>query len=226
MIGRQTTVGLIPARAGSKGVPGKNLVDVGGKPLIQWTIDAALECKYLDRVLVSTDDPAVKAAAESQGLDVLDRPDAISGDSATAAQVIAHALDTSIAEDLLVYLQPTSPLRKAKDIDAAIELLTTSEAAGVVSVTAVTEHPEWMYRMQTTNNELQPVLADFRYSRRQDLPRTVRLNGAIYCSASSTLRPDGDFLRLTLRGYEMPPNRSLDIDTLDDVELARRMAVR
>ena len=223
MIGRQTAVGLIPARAESKGIPGKNMIDVCGKPLIQWTIDAAFECRYLDRILVSTDDPAIKATVAGQGIDLLDRPGVISGDAATAAQVIAHALDSAISEDILVYLQPTSPLRIATDIDASLETLTTTEAVAVVSVTEVSEHPEWMYRMPGSDYRLEPVVADLRSSRRQDLPRTVCLNGAIYCSFSSTLRPDGDFFRLPLHGYNMSRHRSIDIDTPEDLELARRL---
>lgn len=223
MIARQTAVGLIPARAGSRGIPGKNMIEAHGKPLIQWTIDAALACRYLDRILVSTDDPAVKETAASQGVDVLDRPAALSGDSATAAQVIAHALDASVTEDLLVYLQPTSPLRRTCDINAALELLSTSEAEAVVSVTEVTEHPEWMYRMSANDYQLEALVSHLRSSPRQDLPRTVRLNGAIYSSSAATLRPDGNFFRLCLYGYEMPSDRSIDIDTPEDLELARSL---
>ncbi|MEC8520527.1 MAG: acylneuraminate cytidylyltransferase family protein [Actinomycetota bacterium] len=223
MIDRRTAVGLIPARAGSKGIPGKNTIDVCGKPLIQWTIDAALGCRYLDRVLVSTDDPAVKATVASQNVDVLDRPSAISGDSATAAQVIAHALESAITEDILVYLQPTSPLRDAVDIDTSLEILTTTAVAAVVSVTEVSENPEWMYRMPTADSQLEPVMTSLRASPRQNLPRTVRLNGAIYSSASSALRPDGDFFRLALHGYAMSRNRSVDIDTPEDLALVRAL---
>lgn len=221
MFRRQSAVGLIPARAGSRGVPGKNMIDVLGRPLIQWTIDAALSCKYLDRVLISTDDPAVRALTASQGLEVLDRPAAISGDTATAAQVIAHALESAITEDLLVYLQPTSPLREANDIDSSLELLATSGVTAVVSVTGVTENPEWMYRMTGSANALEPVLAQSRSARRQDLPETFRLNGAIYCAPASVLRPHGDFFRLPLHGYLMPWSRSIDIDTNDELESAR-----
>ena len=223
MIGQQTVVGLIPARAGSRELPGKNMIDTCGKPLIQWTIDAALSCGYLDRVIVSTDDPSVKITAACQDVDVLDRPAELSGDSATAAQVIAHALDASVTEDLLVYLQPTSPLRETSDINAALELLTTRGAEAVVSVTGVSEHPEWMYRMPSTGNQLEPVVAQLSSSRRQDLPRTVRLNGAIYSSFTSTLRPDGDFFRLSLHGYEMPSERSIDIDSREDLEIAWKL---
>lgn len=226
MIGRQSVVGLIPARAGSRGIPGKNMIDVHGKPLIQWTIDSARKCRYLDRILVSTDDPEVKSTAAGQGVAVLDRPSAISGDSATAAQVIEHALDMSITEDLLVYLQPTSPLRQATDIEASLDLLMNTVAEAVVSVTPVLEHPEWMYRVRAHDHLLAPVLRNSSISRRQDLPKTVRLNGAIYCSASSKLRPDGDFFRLTLCGYVMPSDRSLDIDTFEELELFRNAFTR
>ena len=198
----------------------------GGKLLIQRPLEAALEFRYLDRVFASTDDLAVKATAAIEGLDVLDRPGAISGDSATAAQVISHSLKTKITDDILVYLQPTSPLREATDVDASLEILITRGVEAVVSVTTVSEHPEWMYRMPGGDFRLEPVVAHLRSSRRQDLPRTVRLNGAIYCSFSSQLRPDGDFFRLALHGYNMSRDRSIDIDTPEDLELARSLLSR
>lgn len=222
---QNTIVGLIPARAGSKGIPNKNIVDVCGQPLIQWTIDTAQASDYVDRILVSTDDQVVKELAARQGLPVLDRPHQLAGDSTMAAQVIAHALDSTVTEDILVYLQPTSPLRTATDIDQSLELLASLNAGAVVSVTPVTEHPEWMYRMHGEGHILESVLRHNQTSRRQDLPPTVRLNGAIYCAHTCDLEPDGDFFRLDLYGFEMPTIRSVDIDNLDDLEVARSLIV-
>jgi CMP-N,N'-diacetyllegionaminic acid synthase len=223
VLAQNTIVGLIPARAGSKGILNKNVVDVCGQPLIQWTIDAAQASDYVDRILVTTDDQVVKELAASQGLPVLDRPHQLAGDSSTAAQVIAHALQTDVTEDILVYLQPTSPLRTATDIDVSLELLASLNTGAVVSVTPVTENPEWMYRMRSEGHLLESVLGHPQTSRRQDLPPTVRLNGAVYCAYTSDLGPDGDFFRLALHGFEMPNIRSVDIDTLDDLEVARSL---
>lgn len=208
---------VIPARAGSRGIPHKNMVDLCGKPLIQWTLDAVYGSLYVDRIVVTTDDPQVRKLALDQGLDVIDRPPEIADDAASAAQVIAHVLRQDPPEEVVLYLQPTSPLREAGDLDSALELLVASSAEGIVAVTVVSEHPEWMYRIGANDFLLNPVLTTPRANRRQDLPKSVRLNGAIYCAPAELLRPDGDIFRLRLAGYEMPRERSVDIDFPSDL---------
>ncbi len=222
MIGSERVLAVIPARGGSRGIPRKNLVDLGGMPLIQWTINAALASAYIDGLVISTDDPDVKSVGLHQGIDILDRPKEIAGDTATAAEVIAHAITSTRHIGILVYLQPTSPLRETDDIDRSLELLVSGDAEGVVSVTEVAENPEWMYRLATTDSGLEPIVPRHAAFRRQDLPRTVRLNGAVYCATTELLRPDGNFFRLRLAGFEMPVSRSIDIDDLADLELARQ----
>lgn len=222
LIGSQRVLAVIPARGGSRGIRRKNLADLAGMPLIQWTINAAIQSAIIDSILVSTDDPDVAALAVEQGIAVLDRPQALAGDRATAAEVIAHAISSTGHDGILVYLQPTSPFRASVDIDRSLELLTSGDAEGVVSVTEVAENPEWMYRLSATDSVLEPVIANHSAFRRQDLPRTVRLNGAVYCAAAASLLPDGNFFRLRLAGYEMPASRSIDIDEPEDLELARR----
>ena len=221
MIGSLTVLAVIPARGGSRGIPRKNLVDLAGMPLIQWTINAALASTYIDGLVISTDDPDVKFLGLQQGLDVLDRPQEIAGDTATAAEVIAHAITSTGETGILVYLQPTSPLRASEDIDRSLDLLASGDAEGVVSVTEVAENPEWMYRLSTTDFGLEPVVPHHAAFRRQDLPRAVRLNGAVYCAPTRLLLPDGNFFRLRLAGFEMPASRSIDIDDPEDLELAR-----
>ena len=226
MINDRTVVAVIPARAGSKGIPRKNVVPFGGRPLVQWTIEAARASDYVDHIVVTTDDREVSALATGQGITVVTRPADLACDSTTAAEVIAHVLELDFSEDLLVYLQPTSPLRLAADIDGCLDLLVSSGAPGVVSVVAVREAPEWMYRFEEGSAALRPLVADHQSFRRQDLPHTVRLNGAVYCASQQSLRPDGRFLRLQLAGYEMPAHRSIDIDDLADLEAAERELLR
>jgi CMP-N,N'-diacetyllegionaminic acid synthase len=225
VIGSQTVLALIPARGGSRGIPRKNIADLAGMPLIQWTINAAMASVYIDSILISTDDPDVKALALEQGIGVLDRPQSIAGDSATAAEVIAHALTSTGHTGILVYLQPTSPFRESDDIDRSLELLGSGDAEGVVSVTEAAENPEWMYRLSTTDSGLEPIVPHHSAFRRQDLPRTVKLNGAVYCADTQSLLPDGSFFKLRLAGYEMPASRSIDIDDPEDLELARQHVV-
>ena len=214
---------VIPARRGSRGIPGKNLRLLAGRPLIHWTIDAALNSEYVDRVVVSTDDSDVKDIARERGVSVIDRPASIAGDHSTSAQVIAHALEQDPAEGFFVYLQPTSPLRTFGDIDSCLELLSRGDCEGVVSVVETVEHPEWMYRLDENDLSLTPVIESKKYPRRQDLPRAVKLNGAVYCAGSEFLRPDGDFFRLRLLGFDMPQIRSLDIDVIEDLEAAETL---
>ena len=222
LIGSQSVLAVIPARCGSRGILRKNIADLAGMPLIQWTINAASESAYIDSIVLSTDDPDVKALGLAQGIAVLDRPQDIAGDTATAAEVIAHAITSTGHSGILIYLQPTSPFRESDDIDRSLELLMSGAAEGVVSVTEVSESPEWMYRLDARDFALDPIVPNHTAFRRQDLPRTVRLNGAVYCAPTKLLMPDGSFFRLRLAGFEMPVSRSIDIDEPKDLELARQ----
>src|SRR4051812_34752800 len=131
MIDGKSVLGLIAARGGSKGVPGKNIFVVNGRPLIQWSIDAARASRYIDRLILSSDDSAIMEVASNAGCEVPFRRDAaLASDDANAIDVVADALMRLPGYDMVVLLQPTSPLRIAADIDGAIELLVSSEAAG------------------------------------------------------------------------------------------------
>ncbi|CAB4967323.1 MAG: acylneuraminate cytidylyltransferase family protein [Actinobacteria bacterium] len=222
LIGKQSVLAIVPARGGSRAIPRKNLAELAGMPLIQWTFNAALASAYIDGLVISTDDREVKSLGLQQGIDVLDRPQDLAGDMTTAAEVIAHAITATEHTGILVYLQPTSPLRTTDDIDQSLDLLVSGDAQGVVSVTEVAENPEWMYRLSTTDSVLEPIVPNHAAFRRQDLPRTVRLNGAVYCAPTELLMPDGNFFRLRLAGFEMPASRSIDIDEPADLELARQ----
>jgi CMP-N,N'-diacetyllegionaminic acid synthase len=221
MISHKRVLALVPARAGSRGLPGKNLRRLAGKPLVSWTLEAALNSRMVDSILVSTDDEMVASIARDLGIAVLDRPPHIATGSATAAQVIAHAISSGIDCDFLAYLQPTSPLRLSSDIDAAIEL--SSRVGAVVSVTTAAESPLWMYHMDRQTTGLTSVIAGRQVLRRQELPETFVLNGAIYVAPVEMLRPDGDFFQTALNGYFMPPSRSVDIDDLSDFRRAEML---
>ena len=137
-----STLALIPARGGSKGLPRKNVLPAGGKPLIAWTIEAALASACVDRVVLSSDDDEIMAVAEAYGCEVLfRRPPELSGDSASSLAVVSHALAQLPAFDHVMLLQPTSPMRLASDIDAAFELMCSQGAQACVSVCPVEESP-------------------------------------------------------------------------------------
>lgn len=205
---------VITARGGSKGLPGKNIKLLDGKPLISWTIAAALGSRHIDRVVVSTDDPEIGRIAEQAGAQVpFVRPPELATDEARSIDVVLHALDAiDEAYDYVVLLQPTSPFRTADDIDACIERCTEG-APACVSVVALDKSPAWMYQVDNTNH-LMPVLSEeSKASRRQDVAEAVALNGAVYAADITVLRKTRSFLTDETVAYVMPAERSLDIDT-------------
>ncbi|MEK7358375.1 MAG: acylneuraminate cytidylyltransferase family protein, partial [Bdellovibrionota bacterium] len=146
MIDGKRVLGVIPARGGSKGILRKNVRNLGGKPLIAWTIEATRSSRYLDRVIVSTDDREIAEVSVAHGAEVpFLRPAELASDTATSPQVLAHALGECPGFDLAVLLQPTSPLRETADIDVCIELCVRNAATSAVSVKTVDVHPAHMF---------------------------------------------------------------------------------
>ncbi len=227
-------LGIITARGGSKGVPGKNLKLLAGKPLLAYTVGAARECRVLDRVILSTEDEAIAAAGRALGCDVpFLRPAELARDDTPHLPVIQHAVawmrdQVHYQPDAVVVLQPTSPLRTAADIDGAVALLESSGADSVVSVSEVPghSHPSRTLRLDAEGfAELfatgEPVRK--RINRRQDLAEAWVMNGAIYACRTGLLSGQEP----TLYGdrvvaYRMPSDRSISIDDLDDWAAAER----
>ena len=223
MIGGRKVLGLIPARGGSKGLPGKNIVSVKGRPLLAWSVEAARGARYVDRVVLSSEDDAVIAAALACGCEVpFRRPDQLASDTAATIDVVMHALDLLAGHDVVVLLQPTSPLRTAADIDAACEWFAASGAPSCVSVCPVEQNPYWMYRLGDNHTLLPVIEAHEVISRRQDLPDVYALNGAIYVADTAWLRQTHAFVTRETVAYVMPLERSLDIDTAADLEAFRK----
>lgn len=222
MIKGKSVLALIPARGGSKGVPGKNIRPAGGKPLIAWTIEASRASRYVDRTILSSDDPAIAAVAMQFGCEVpFMRPAELATDKADSMGVVRHAL-TALSEryDCMVLLQPTSPLRAASDIDAALELYVDSGATTCVSVCEPDKHPYWMLKMDADGSVQQLFPPEEIPTRRQDAPQVFALNGAIYVAPADFLAGGGDFITAGTIGYVMPKDRSFDIDTELDLRLA------
>lgn len=211
-------LGIIPARAGSKGLPGKNLREFAGKPLIVHTIEAALESR-LDRVVVSTDDEGIAAVAIAAGADVpFLRPGHLATDEATTLDVVLHVIDQLglVETDSICLLQPTSPLRSAADIDRTLEMADDQQTP-VVSVTEFSKPLAWAYRV-----EAGVLVKAFEgaSSRRQDAPPLYFPNGAIYVLTVQTLRQHGTFIPPRTQPYVMESQRSVDIDTALDFAIA------
>ncbi|MDF1522505.1 MAG: acylneuraminate cytidylyltransferase family protein [Trueperaceae bacterium] len=189
MITDLRVLAVIPARGGSKGIPRKNLADLAGRPLIAWTIAAALASRYLDRVIVSTDDREIAEASVEHGAEVpFLRPASLATDSSPTVDVLLHAirsLDSTF--DIVVTLQPTSPLRTTGLIDSAIERLVASGATSCVSVKRLKADASWMYTLDGDGAYV-PLLPSAReVARRQDARPVYVLDGSVYATQRSAL---------------------------------------
>ena len=225
MIKGKKVLAIIPARGGSKRLPRKNVLPLQGKPLIAWSIDAGLNSHYVDRVVVSTDCNEIAEISEQYGADVpFMRPADIAGDTATTNSVILHMINTlSRTEqfDIVVILQPTSPLRTSTDIDDALEMLETKQGDGVVSVCECEHSPLWSNIIPSDDNMGGFIREDIKGKRSQDLPTYYRLNGAVYAFTTTALIANqGINYTDTVFSIKMPALRSVDIDHELDFKLA------
>jgi len=225
MIGTQRVLGLVTARGGSKGLPGKNIKNLCGKPLIAWTIDAAMKSRYLDAVIVSTDSEEIADVARASGASVpFLRPAELSSDQASSVDVVEHALNYLKSQklhfDLLVLLEPTSPLRDTGDIDTGIERLVESGADSIVSVCrAETEHPAFMFRQSEEGRLESAMPGGFRALRRQDLEPMFFLEGTLYASRIDPLLATRSFCQPNTVALEVPKWKAAEIDDIVDFML-------
>ncbi len=219
----KSIIAIIPARGGSKGIPRKNIKKLGSKPLIAYTIEEALKSKCLDHVFVSTEDPEIANISKEYGAQVIDRPASLAKDTSKTVDAVLHAIEylerDGIHPHTVVLLQPTSPLRDVEDIDAAVNLFLDNECDSVISVCEPDHSPFWCFTI--SGKYLKPILdKKFDDTRRQDLPRVVTPNGAIYISSPETIRRYKGFQRDRIIPYCMPPERSIDIDKPLDFTIA------
>lgn len=216
-------VAVIPARAGSKGIPNKNLISIGGKPLISWSIEAAIHSKNIDAIIVSSDgEEILSVASEYVEVTSVKRPDELAQDQTPTAPVIAHALMSqgiSVKDyDYLILLQPTSPLRNHKDIDAAMEEIKKSEANALISVVQPDHHPLKSFA-KNDQGYLEGLINDeYPFMPRQVLPKAYQPNGAIYIIALEAFLQKETFFTKKTIAYEMSAEKSIDLDTADDIE--------
>lgn len=225
MLDNKRVLAVIAARGGSKGLPGKNLADAGGKPVIAWSIESAKQSRYIDRLILSSDDSNIIGVAESWGCEApFVRPKELAGDTARIEDALIHALDALEEQyDYLVLLQATSPLRAAEDIDSCLELCRTTGAPACVSVTRPDKSPYWMYRI-SEDGRMQRLLDDgAEHSRRQDLPEIYAVNGAVYVAEVPWFRDYRGFVSAETRAHVMPAERSVDIDERRDLLLLRAL---
>lgn len=222
MIAGKKVLAIVPARAGSKGLPGKNVRPFRGKPLLQWSVEHGLSSRCVDKIVVSTDSEEFADVARKCGAAVpFLRPEFLASDTATSVDVILHAVDFLEERgeffDILTLLEPTSPLRAPEDIDNALELLLSeSEAESVVSVSRTeAHHPAFLMQMMG-DKFLKPYLSDFKVIRRQEITPLYFLDGTVYVSRIEALRRRRSFYHERTLGYEVPKYKSFEVDDLDD----------
>lgn len=224
MINDRKVLGIIPARGGSKGVPRKNIREVAGKPLIAWTIEEAKKSKYIDRLILSTEDDEIISIAQEWGCDVpFVRPAELSQDDTPGIEPVIHAIQLLPGYDYVVLLQPTSPLRKVEDIDGCIELCVSKQESSCVSVTMPDKSPYWMFTVDG-DGLMHPLIEQTAIiPRRQDLPKVYALNGAVYVSNVTLLLEQRSFLTENTIAYVMTKSSSIDIDTDADINIAESL---
>jgi N-acylneuraminate cytidylyltransferase len=212
-----TTLYIIPARGGSKGIPRKNIKELCGRPLIHYSIDVARKLADDAHVLVSTDDDEIREVAEQTGLKVnYRRPDYLGGDKVGSREVILDAMDYADREgieyDKVVLLQPTSPMRSVDDVKGCLALYKPGVDM-VVSVTEALCNPYYDCFETGADGALHVSKGDGKYTRRQDVPKAWQYNGAVYVINPESLRRMGLGEFPVRIPYEMPRSRSMDLDT-------------
>jgi N-acylneuraminate cytidylyltransferase len=221
VIGGKRILGIIPARGGSKGIPRKNIHNLAGRPLIAWTIDEAKKSKYIDRLILSSEDEEIIKIAREWECEVpFVRPWELAQDDTQGMEPVIHAIKVLPANyDYIVELQPTSPLRTAEDIDACIEKCIYYSAPACISVCEAAHSPYWMYTIDE-HDRMKPCLPEQNSAeRRQDLPIVYQLNGAVYVARAEYLLKNETFMGKNTIVYIMPQERSIDIDNMLDLLL-------
>ena len=215
-------LGVIPARGGSKGVPGKNIKLLGGKPLIAHAIDCAIESGKLSRIVVSTDSEEIASVAEKYGAEVILRPSDLATDSSNVVTAVKHVLEVLQEDfDIIVLLQPTAPLRTGSQLNEVINMLSDSEKLeGVTSVVPMDDvHPARMYNLEQDNHIL-PYLKDGESLRRQDIQPLYYRNGCFYAVKTKAFLEQNSFMVHNKKGYVMDINWLVNIDIPRDFALA------
>ena len=222
MIDGKNILAVILARGGSKRLPGKNILDLAGKPLIAWSIEAGLNSKYIDEVIVSSDSDKILNISKKYGTKIVKRPSALASDTATSFDAIKHTIDIRDEKfDFVILLQPTSPLRNNGHIDEALELLIKKNADAIISVTETDHSPLWADTLPKDRSMVNFLKNGVLNKRSQDLVKYYRINGAIYiCRTEKLLEEKSFFLKGNIYAYQMDRESSVDIDEKIDFQLA------
>ncbi|UWY28602.1 acylneuraminate cytidylyltransferase family protein [Flavobacterium sp. TR2] len=213
---------VIPARGGSKGVPGKNIKELGGKPLVAHAIECAVQSNCVSKIVLSTDDEKIAAIGKQYDIDVLNRPAHLAEDNSNVVETVEHIIKEYDEDfDLIVLLQPTSPLRTYVDLNNIVNLLIDrTEIDGIISVVPMNDiHPARMYNLME-NDELTPLIGIGENVRRQDLKPVFYRNGCFYAVRTKAFVSQKNFMVEKKLAYVMDPDWLVNIDTIRDFKLA------
>ena len=215
-----SNIALIPARGGSKGIYRKNIKIFNSKPLIYWSIKTALESKYIDRVIVSTNDEEIAQISRSFSAEVpFMRPEIFAEDDSPSINTVIHALKNLPDVDNVLLMQPTSPLRRVIDIEGIFKMRSKFNSDSAVSLTETDKHPDLFFKIDT-KNRIKQFSDKLQFLPRQLYPKNFILNGALYLSTSKSILDNNSFISSNTVGYIMPREYSIDIDTQLDWEIA------
>jgi N-acylneuraminate cytidylyltransferase/CMP-N,N'-diacetyllegionaminic acid synthase len=235
MIQGKQVLAIIPARSGSKGLPNKNILDFLGKPLLAWSVEASIKSKYIDKTIISTDSKLFAEIGKKFGAEVpFMRPESISNDFATSVEVVEHTIKFMKMEldyvcEILVLLEPTSPLRTATDVDRALEkLVSNPDAHSLVSVGRVeSQFPDFQFK-ETDNGFLTTLKenSDFSSVRRQEIAEHYFLDGSLYMAYIDQLLKNRSFVSNKTIGFLLPKWKNIEIDDEYDYEMALALGQR
>ena len=222
MYKNKTFLAIIPARGESKRLPKKNILSLNNKPLIAWSIEAGLKSKYIDKVIVTSDNDEIISIAQKFGSNTIKRPIELANDTSTTFEAIKHTMDNIDNKyDYVILLQPTSPLRDEQHIDQAIELLKHKNADAIISVCEMDHSPLWSNTLPKDENMSNFLNKEILNKRSQDLELYYRVNGAIYiCETNKLLEEKSLFIKENLYAYKMDRKSSIDIDEEIDFKIA------
>ena len=220
MINGKTILAIVPARGGSKRLPRKNILSLAGKPLILWSIKAGSKSKYIDKLVVSSEDAEILEVSKKSGVQPIVRPKELATDEASSFSAVKHVVE-NIDEtfDFIILLQPTSPLRNEIHIDEALEFLVQKGADAVISVCEMEHSPLWSNTLPE-DKSMEGFLKDDGI-RSQDLPKYYQINGAIYiCKTARLMNEKTFFIDDNIFAYKMDRKSSVDIDVKEDLLVA------
>jgi len=225
MINGKKVLAYIPARSGSKSIKDKNIIDVCGQPLIAYTIIAAKNSQYVDKVVVSTDSSHYAEIARRYGAEApFLRPVEIAGDSSLEIDACLHLMnwfeERADKFDIIIKLQPTSPLRKTEDIDRALELMRNKQATSIISVSECLIPPQWTNTLPEDKSMNHFLREEFKSKNRQELPISYHLNGAIFIGEWEFVKQNRSWYGKRAFAYVLPKERSIDIDEPIDLKFA------